>query len=46
MEGTGISNVRAQLAMLHGPAARVAIESPPAGGVRASLRIPLAALGA
>jgi hypothetical protein len=40
-EGTGISNVRAQLATLYGPAARVSVESPQTGGVRATIAIPL-----
>jgi len=41
VEGTGISNVRSQLAVLYGDAARVSVESPSEGGVRASLVIPL-----
>ena len=38
--GTGTSNVRLQLATLYGPAARLTIESPAQGGVRASISIP------
>jgi hypothetical protein len=44
VEGTGISNVRAQLAALYGPAARLNVESPAAGGVCASITIALRAL--
>jgi hypothetical protein len=44
VEGTGISNVRSQLAMLYGDAARMRIESPVEGGVRASLVVPLTEL--
>jgi len=46
VEGTGISNVRSQLAMLHGAAARFRLESPPEGGARASIVLPMAALNA
>ena len=45
IEGTGISNVRSQLATLYGPAARFGIESPAAGGVRATIAISLRVLG-
>ncbi len=41
VEGTGISNVRAQLAALYGAAARLTVESPAEGGVRAVIAIPL-----
>jgi hypothetical protein len=41
LEGTGMSNVRLQLQALYGPAARLAVESPVEGGVRASIRVPL-----
>jgi hypothetical protein len=44
VEGTGTSNVRAQLAALYGPAARLDIESPDQVGVRASISIPLRVL--
>lgn len=40
-EGTGISNVRSQLAALYGSGARLNVETPPEGGVRASILIPL-----
>jgi Histidine kinase len=44
VEGTGISNVRSQLATLYGPAARFSIESPAGHGVRATIAIALRAL--
>ena len=44
VEGTGISNVRSQLATLYGSAARFSIESPAAHGVRATIAIALRAL--
>lgn len=44
VEGTGIANVRSQLATLYGPAARVDIESPAGRGVRAMIGIPLRVL--
>lgn len=44
VEGTGISNVRSQLATLYGAAARFSIESPVAHGVRAAIAIPLRVL--
>lgn len=44
VEGTGISNVRSQLATLYGPSAHLSVESPAEGGVRASITIPLQAL--
>ncbi|MEJ0006539.1 MAG: histidine kinase [Steroidobacteraceae bacterium] len=40
-EGTGISNVRQQLATLYGPSAQLCVETPAEGGVRASISIPL-----
>ena len=45
VEGTGISNVRSQLATLYGPAARLSIESVQAQGVRAAIAIPVRLLG-
>jgi hypothetical protein len=44
VEGTGISNVRSQLATLYGTSARLEIESPSTGGVRAAISIPLGEL--
>jgi Histidine kinase len=44
VEGTGISNVRSQLATLFGATARFSIESPAERGVRAVIAIPLRAL--
>jgi hypothetical protein len=46
VEGTGISNVRAQLATLFGSSAQLQVETPIQGGVRASISIPLQALRA
>ncbi len=46
VEGTGISNVRSQLATLYGPGAQLQVEMPAEGGVRASIVIPLRALRA
>jgi hypothetical protein len=39
--GLGLSNVRARLAALHGPRARLVVEGRPEGGVRAVLRVPV-----
>jgi hypothetical protein len=44
VEGTGISNVRSQLATLFGSAARFSIESPAERGVRAAIAVPLRVL--
>jgi signal transduction histidine kinase len=41
--GLGLANVRAQLASLFGEAAALDVESRPQGGVRARIRIPVAA---
>lgn len=41
--GLGLSNVRARLAVVHGPRARLLVEGRPEGGVRAVLRVPVAA---
>lgn len=42
--GMGLDNVHARLASHFGAAAHLSIESPPTGGVRAVIHIPLSAL--
>jgi LytS/YehU family sensor histidine kinase len=44
VEGTGLANVRGQMHLLYGAAARLSIESRASGGARAAISVPIGAL--